>query len=221
MPTETPLTAAKQHGIPSHGIAYPPGATTGTAMLADSARSTLAASEDIARKDWEMVNIIRRLELDKLLREELAYMQQETVGVLEQRKKQLRFELHSAFDGIPLESFVEHPADEILTKALQAAVNSPAIFQFIQEFCLDFSRPDFAASTLRCLSRQPAPKDSEWRTQLVRASLASESLNVRDAAIQAADAWRDADMATILQSHQESEPWLREYISEIIADLER
>lgn len=221
MHNEIPLAATRQRGTNSLGITYPPGSSVGTTMLVDLARPTLAASEDIARKGWEMVDIIRRLERDKRLRESLAYVQRETVDGLEQRKKQLRFELHSAFESIPLESFVEHPADEILAKALHAAAESPAIFQFIQEFCLDFSRPDFAASTLRCLSRQPQPKDSEWRTQLVRASLASESLNVRDAAIQAADAWRDADMATVLRSHQESEPWLRDYIGEISADLER
>lgn len=221
MPTETPLATIKRPAANFQSVAYGPNSTAGTLMLTSQARSTPAASSDIVRMDAEIIFIKMRQALDDMLRELLVQVQQGKARTMEQQKKRLLFDLDSAFDDIPLESCVAHPADEILARALQKAASNPAIFQFIREFCLDFSRPDLAASVLRCLSRQPAPQNPAWRMGLVRDSLASKSLDVRDAAVQAADSWQDDGMVSILQSHQEPEPWLQEYIDEIVADLKQ
>ena len=221
MPTETPLATIKRPVANFQSAAYGPNSTAGTLMLTSQTHTTPAASSDIVRMDAEIIFIKMRRALDDMLRELLIQVQQEKTRTMEQQKKRLHFELDSAFDNIPLESCVAHPADEILAKALQKAANNPAIFQFIREFCLDASRPDLAASVLRCLSRQPAPQAPAWRTRLVRDSLASKSLDVRDAAVQAADSWQDDGMAAILQSHQEPEPWLQEYIDEIVAGMKQ
>ncbi len=41
---------------------------------------------------------------------------------------------------------------------------------------------------------------------------------MRDAAVQAAESW-GGDLADILRTHHEPEPWLREYIRDVISDL--
>lgn len=57
------------------------------------------------------------------------------------------------------------------------------------------------------------------RLELVEAGLRSSSFDVRDAAIQAAESWENAELAPILARHAEPVPWLAEYITRLIRDL--
>ena len=55
----------------------------------------------------------------------------------------------------------------------------------------------------------------------MRDALAIEDIQIRDAAIQAAELWGDQALSDILESHVEAEPWLRDYIVEVIQSLHR
>ena len=46
-----------------------------------------------------------------------------------------------------------------------------------------------------------------------------DNVQVRDAAIQAAETWGDKEMLGVLQAHAESNTWLRSYIEDVISDL--
>ena len=83
------------------------------------------------------------------------------------------------------------------------------------------SRPNFAASVLRCLGRQEkAPGSHRWRLDLVRDGLGASNAEIREAAVQLAEVWDEAGMCAILEAHVESESWLREYIEDVIEDTD-
>ena len=46
-----------------------------------------------------------------------------------------------------------------------------------------------------------------------------DSLEIRDAAVRAAEWWGDPEMRSVLESHSERETWLEEYIADVIDDL--
>jgi len=113
---------------------------------------------------------------------------------------------------------MEHPAEQIIDEALQIGPNGPAL-NWLKTFCLTTMRPTFAASTLRCLGRLTNPGPLAWRLELVQSALAVEDAELRDAAVQAAESLGERDFASILESHHETEPWLHEYIRNVIDDL--
>lgn len=219
MPTETPLATAKQRDADFLGAAYTPGSTAGTLMLTSQAHSTPAASDGIARMDAAIISI-RKKRAYHALRERLVHVQKEKSSASEQQKMRLRFELYSAFDSIPLESCVDHPADQIIERALREYPRD-SILEWLGKFCLDESRADFAASVLRCLGRQPNLGTESWRVRLLEAALRTDNLEIRDAAAQTTDMWEDKGMASILRSHEEPVPWLREYIEAVRSNLEQ
>ena len=59
------------------------------------------------------------------------------------------------------------------------------------------------------------------RVELVRDGLATEGVEIRDAAVQAAEAWGDLGMVEVLESHREPVAWLRDYVRSVIDDLAR
>lgn len=62
--------------------------------------------------------------------------------------------------------------------------------------------------------------DAQLRTELLEQSLASEDIQVRDAAVQAAELWADSSSVSALRQHQEKAPWLADYIQRVIQDVE-
>lgn len=137
---------------------------------------------------------------------------------VESRQAQLLYKLHAAFEADPFENGMDHPAEQIIKKALQFSENQQ-IFNWFEDFSLDIERPSFAASVLRCLGRQTNLGTYPWRAELVRRGLTVDNVEIRDAAVQAAESWGDQNLVSILKSHHESESWLREYISDVINDL--
>ena len=135
------------------------------------------------------------------------------------KQTRLSRSLHAAFEAEPLEYGIDHPAEEIIAKALQSPENRQAL-ERLESLSLDAKRPGFAASVLRCIGRQVNPGTPSWRAGLVRAGLAADNAEIRDAAVQAAESWDDRNLARILRSHRETEPWLRKYIRDVIKDLE-
>ena len=53
----------------------------------------------------------------------------------------------------------------------------------------------------------------------MRNALATDDIEIRDAAVHAAEFWGGAKIVDVLMSHNESEPWLRDYIREVVDDL--
>lgn len=135
------------------------------------------------------------------------------------KQTQLSHSLHAAFEADPLEDGMNHPAEQIIMKALQSSEDQQ-VLKWLENFSLDAKHPSFAASVLRCLGRQPSPGTDSWRARLVRAGLASDNAEIRDAAVQAAELWGNRALAKILRLHRETEPWLHEYIQNVIKDLE-
>ncbi len=114
---------------------------------------------------------------------------------------------------------MDHPAEEIIAEALRRPEDRQ-VLECLENLSLDAERPSFAAAVLRCVGRQQNPASPSWRAGLVRAGLASDDAQIRDAAVQAAESWSAPEMAEILGKHRETEPWLRDYILDVIKDLE-
>ena len=127
-------------------------------------------------------------------------------------------ELHAAFETEPLEDGMYHKAEDIIGQVLQAGKDA-RILEWLRDFSLDDTQPVFAASVLRCLGRQEHLGTSSWRSELVRDALALDDVEIRDAAVQAAELWDDREILPVLKSHSEPEPWLRDYIFDVINDL--
>lgn len=145
-----------------------------------------------------------------------AELQKELVEDREQER--LANRLWVAFAAAPLEGGMSHPAEEIIGEALRSTEDKP-VLNWFRTFSLDAERPSFAASVLRCLGRQTPPGTDSWRAELVKAGLAMNDIEIRDAAVQTAESWGDRGLADIMKAHRESEPWLREYIEDVISDL--
>ena len=145
-----------------------------------------------------------------------ATAEQAVVG--DQEETRLANRLHAAFEAEPLEDGMHHPAEEIIATTLQLE-EEQRVLAWLRAFSLDFTDPSFAASVLHCLGRQANIGDRSWRTELIRDGLAADDVEVRDATVQAAEMWSDRSIVTVLKSHSEPVPWLRDYIREVIADL--
>lgn len=141
------------------------------------------------------------------------------IPVENREQSRLTTRLRASFEADPLEDGMDHPAEEIIGEALRSKEDQHAL-EWLRGLSLDAAHPSFAASVLHCLGRQTHPGTSSWRADLVRDGLAVDNLEIRDAAVQAAESWGGSGLLDILGSHSESVPWLRNYIQEVIEDLE-
>ena len=135
-----------------------------------------------------------------------------------EKQNKLAISLYLAFEAEPFENGMDHPADQIIENALRSTRDERILEQF-GALCLDIERPSFASSILRCLGRQTNMGNAAWRAGLVRDALATADIEIRDAAVHAAEFWGGAKIVDVLMSHNEPEPWLRDYVREVIDDL--
>lgn len=127
-------------------------------------------------------------------------------------------EVWGSLENNPVEDGYCHPLEQLLQKAFDK--NASEASRWIRRLVFHPGRaPVVAASVLRCLGRCPQPADASWRSQLVREALGDRDAEVRDAAIQAAESWGGRQLVEVLRSHQEEEPWLRDYLRRVIRDL--
>ena len=129
----------------------------------------------------------------------------------------LERELDTAFEEMPFEDGVSHPAEVVLEDAFRSVGNSNPSKWFLQ-MIQDKREPYLTSSILRCLGRLQIG-NSEWRTKIVKEALANNDVEVRDAAVQAAESWGNSDVLEVLKKHTENIPWLRSYINGVIKDL--
>ena len=137
----------------------------------------------------------------------------------EQIRDRLDTMLSAAFEAEPVEDGVAHQAERILERALDTGDQATAL-GVLAALCVDTARPGFSAATLRCLGRLPLPGSSAWRSAVVRGALAHSDVELRDAAVQAAESWGDPNLIDVLLAHREAERWLAEYISAVTEDLQ-
>ncbi len=138
--------------------------------------------------------------------------------VEDREQERLAVMLRAAFEIEPFEDGMDHPADQIIENALRSTEDQ-RILDWFSAFSLDDKHPSFASSVLRCLGRQTHIGTAAWRAGLVRNALAMGDIEIRDAAVQAAESWGGQEIVDVLMSHDEPEQWLRECIPEIIDDL--
>ena len=136
----------------------------------------------------------------------------------ERGRQQFRDRLHASFDAEPFEDGMSHPAEQLISEALESR-NASAVLRWIRSICLDSSNPAFAAAVFLCVARQPEVGTAQWRAGLVRGGLGVDDVEVRDAAIQAAEYWGDSGLRPILSAHTEPIGWLDEYRRGVMDDL--
>jgi hypothetical protein len=75
-----------------------------------------------------------------------------------------------------------------------------------------------AAELLRLVSRQK-PFTEDWRLDVIRIALSSPSVELRDAAVQAAELWQEPRAVELMQQHEECCTWLADYIKRVMQDV--
>ncbi len=136
----------------------------------------------------------------------------------DERGRRLRDGLAAAFESAPLEDGMDHPAERVIAMALDSE-DPDAVLRWIRSICLDPARPAFAADVFLCVARQPGVGSPEWREGLVRGGLAADDVEVRDAAMQAAEYWGSSGLRPVLAAHSEPVAWLDEYRRGVTDDL--
>lgn len=134
-------------------------------------------------------------------------------------KALLRDRLALLFDEEHVEDCVEHPAQAEINEALNSN-SQPVVLNWIVDFASNTEDPDFAASVIRCVSREDHIGHSDWRSRIVASALSSQFLEVRDAGVHAAESWGGANLRSVLMGHYEPVDWLRDYMQAVISDLD-
>ena len=111
---------------------------------------------------------------------------------------QLRDLLYASVEAEPIEDGIGHPAEDIIGNAIRSS-GSDRVFDWLFRACIDIEHPAFSASVLRCLGRHILPGTGLWRTELVRKALEIDDVEIRDAAVQAAEFWGGPEMRNVLK----------------------
>lgn len=120
----------------------------------------------------------------------------------------------SVIDREPVEDGVAHSAERRVAEAY--AADPDGFAAAVQEhFGKPHSRAD--ADFLRLLGRAELGT-AAWRAEIIQTCLGSGSVELRDAAAQAAELWDDAAVVEALKAHREPIGWLADYIETIVTE---
>jgi hypothetical protein len=127
-------------------------------------------------------------------------------------------ELLATFEVEPVEDGYVHAAEVVIDGALRR--HGAEAQRWLDTF-LDRQNPASGAAAIRCVGRLKSPGTVEWRLALLGRALKRASVEIRDAAVQAAELWGDQQAVEVLRrsAHAHREPWLREYVARIARDL--
>lgn len=114
----------------------------------------------------------------------------------------------------PVEDGMSHPAEKFIA-AFAEKHGAAGVRSAIRELGTSRLTADF----LRLLGRA-ARLDGGTRAEILRDALKSSDLEIRDAAVQAAESWNDRALAAILRTHREQVPWFADYLQRVAAELE-
>lgn len=125
--------------------------------------------------------------------------------------------IQSALESEPLESGLPHPVEGTVRNALR----DPRSRGWIRAAVLETFEDSFAADLLRCVGRMDYQLVGGWGIELAEAALASRSVELRDASLQALESWGRPSLVA-LRAHLEREQtnWLRAYTDQVIRDLQ-
>ena len=171
---------------------------------------------------WERLNHLAKELSDRWLESIRTEIAAHRTVAISRNFDGLEADLKASFRNEPVEDGFTHAAEDILASALSETPGEPTL-EWIHWFSMDTSRPADASSTLRCLARLDEEVPLAWREKFVRDGLGSADLEIRDAAVQAAESWADHVIVVVLKAHLEAQPneehWLAEYIEDVISDL--
>ncbi|HVQ74449.1 MAG TPA: hypothetical protein VMT79_02815 [Candidatus Binatia bacterium] len=120
----------------------------------------------------------------------------------------------AAVEQEPVEDGVSHPAEPWVARLL----HQYGAAQFHAEMFEKGRSAPLVASLLRLLGRQK-PEPSDVRDRILGAALASSSIEIRDAAVQAAELWGDRTAIDMLRGHVEENQWLADYIGRVLEQI--
>ena len=126
--------------------------------------------------------------------------------------------IYSALETNLLESGIGHPVEETVRNALRSDRRSR---EWIRAAVLESFKDSFAADLLRCVGRVEYGLIGKWGIELAEAALASRSVEIRDASLQALESWGRPSLDA-LRAHlgREQTDWLRAYTAQVIQDLQ-
>lgn len=122
--------------------------------------------------------------------------------------------LSAEVDAETVEDGITHPAESVLASHIVAHGTSG----LFEAMFADDANHSGTASLLRLMGRISVPQDA--RLRFVRTGLSSPSVEVRDAAVQAAESWADASLVPAIRAHCEPVAWLASYMAAVARDLE-
>lgn len=116
-----------------------------------------------------------------------------------------------------LEDGVTHAAETVIKGAV-ADHNADMVLGLLTGL-VETESPATAADIIRSAARVQELGLSRSAVRLVAYGLGSEHVEVRDAAVQAADMWAGAGMGRLLREHVEPVRWLREHIERSLSGV--
>ena len=135
---------------------------------------------------------------------------------MEPPKQKLYFALYTNFDN---PEYATHKiGEEIISNYLQHPNHTEETLAYLKEFCLNSEATWFVTNVMKSITMlDPPPGTHTWRHDLIRDMLASPSIEIRIAAIDAIEDW-DGEHKELLKHHTEKEDWINEQIQDTLND---
>ncbi len=128
-------------------------------------------------------------------------------------------DLRELFVRFPTEDGYDHPADDLLGDILVVGG-----MHAVRSLVLDEADQWLGAEILgRMRAIDSIGTTKEWRVDLIRDALKSSNVGLRDAAIATAEQWgqdEPEEFLALLSAHDEPQGWLKDYLDEIVAEIE-
>jgi len=125
--------------------------------------------------------------------------------------------LISAIMDQPVEDGYFHPGEEILKKALVEEKQS--FGKWMIWLVKKEPNSSLAADIVKLAGRLEASENQPWYLELAKIALSHSEVEVRDAGVQALELWATVEAVNLLKGHNDSSPWLKEYIERIIKQM--
>jgi hypothetical protein len=121
----------------------------------------------------------------------------------------------------PFETGYSHPIEEVFRTFIKAhgSLVSHWLDELIQATA---DRPSIHAALVRCLGRLDRDAIAPWGNAEIGKALLSSNLEVRESAIRAIEMWNAKDFAGELKTalSHETVSWMRDYIRDVLKDVE-
>lgn len=135
--------------------------------------------------------------------------------------KRFRNELIATLRDEPIEDGVAHPAELVIAEVL--CKNPSACKNWLSRALAEHqvTHASLAASIVRCIGRLEYDQVGAWGMGVAGDALRHGSVEVREAAVRALEAWGGRKALEKLRNHHDKRPWLDDYVQDVIADLSR